>query len=517
MIDDDDCVEDWDEGADEGCIRSLFSSSDGWTSMQEALDHDLQCFGFDLVGLRKELELDTFGTLRLINYVRGRVASEGPEAGSEPAAMKDLAKDILSALRSGSVDLEAEELMRPVLEDDALLMGVDRLGVEDSEDEGEGGVEVADVEVVVEAESLKKEVEALKAQLLHARQLVGRMAGDVDEDCKQDNDTYYFNSYVHHNIHEVMLRDTVRTGGYEAAILGNPHLFAGKVVLDVGCGTGVLSMFAAKAGARQASDHQLNRLGRNSIIDTAERLIKANGYSDQIMLMRGRIEDLKLPVDVIISEWMGYALFYETMLPSVLLARDRYLVKGGSVMPDACSLFIEGMHDSDHRLGWWDDVHGLDYSLMRPEVAEAQVEVLDPASISTSRCMLKDFNLLTTEDADLDFEVPFELTAQRQGPVNGLVLSFDIGFEQHGCSKSVHTSFSTGVQSEPTHWKQALIWLEPSQCPTLEAGDKMTGVVALTRNELNPRELDITVSWQSSSTASGTTQECKGRQCYKVA
>jgi protein arginine N-methyltransferase 1 len=46
-----------------------------------------------------------------------------------------------------------------------------------------------------------------------------------------------------------MLKDTVRTGSYRAAIINNPHLFKDKTVLDVGCGTGILSMFAARAGA----------------------------------------------------------------------------------------------------------------------------------------------------------------------------------------------------------------------------------------------------------------------------
>lgn len=51
-------------------------------------------------------------------------------------------------------------------------------------------------------------------------------------------------------IHEEMLKDSVRTGSYRNAIVNNPHLFKDKLVLDVGCGTGILSMFAAKAGAK---------------------------------------------------------------------------------------------------------------------------------------------------------------------------------------------------------------------------------------------------------------------------
>lgn len=78
------------------------------------------------------------------------------------------------------------------------------------------------------------------------------------------DDDYYFDSYSHFSIHEDMLKDKVsiiikifkiysskiRTNGYMNAMIKSPHLFEDKIVLDVGCGTGILSIFAAKAGAK---------------------------------------------------------------------------------------------------------------------------------------------------------------------------------------------------------------------------------------------------------------------------
>lgn len=50
-----------------------------------------------------------------------------------------------------------------------------------------------------------------------------------------------------------------------------------------------------------------------------------------ITLIKGKIEEIELPVekvDIIISEWMGYCLLYESMLDTVLFARDKWLVSG---------------------------------------------------------------------------------------------------------------------------------------------------------------------------------------------
>ena len=55
---------------------------------------------------------------------------------------------------------------------------------------------------------------------------------------------YYFDGYSHFSIHEEMLKDSIRTKSYMKSIVNNPELFKDKIVLDVGSGTGILSIFA---------------------------------------------------------------------------------------------------------------------------------------------------------------------------------------------------------------------------------------------------------------------------------
>lgn len=116
---------------------------------------------------------------------------------------------------------------------------------------------------------------------------------------------YYFDSYAHFGIHEEMLKDEVRTLTYRNAMYHNKHLFKGKVVLDVGSGTGILSMFAAKAGAARVISIECS-----NIADYAVKIIEANNLSDIVTLVKGKVEEVVLPdgiekVDIIISEWMG--------------------------------------------------------------------------------------------------------------------------------------------------------------------------------------------------------------------
>lgn len=89
----------------------------------------------------------------------------------------------------------------------------------------------------------------------------------------EEDDSCYVNSYSNYSIHLEMLQDRVRTESYMNAILNNPNVFKDKIVLDVGCGTGILSLFAAKAGAKRVIAVDMSDI-IDKAIQIAEYIIK---------------------------------------------------------------------------------------------------------------------------------------------------------------------------------------------------------------------------------------------------
>jgi len=302
---------------------------------------------------------------------------------------------------------------------------------------------------------------------------------------------YYFDSYAHFGIHEEMLKDEVRTLTYRNSIHHNKHLFKDKVVLDVGCGTGILSMFAAKAGAKKVIG-----IDMSSIVEYAQKIVAANNLDDVVTIIKGKVEEVELPegiehVDIIISEWMGYCLFYESMLNTVLFARDKWLAPDGLIFPDRATLYVCAIEDrqyKDEKINWWDQVYGFDMSCIRKvAIQEPLVDVVDPKQVISNSCLLKEVDMYTVKVEDLSFTAPFHLQCKRDDYVQALVTYFNIEFTK--CHK--RTGFSTAPECRYTHWKQTVFYFD--EYLTCKKGEELYGVFTMKPNEKNVRDLDFSI------------------------
>lgn len=301
---------------------------------------------------------------------------------------------------------------------------------------------------------------------------------------------YYFDSYAHFGIHEEMLKDEVRTATYRNSMYHNKHLFKGKVVLDVGCGTGILSMFAAKAGAAKVFGIECS-----GVVEHAERIVRENGLADVVTIVKGKVEEVTLPgvdkVDIIISEWMGYCLFYESMLDTVLYARDKWLRPGGLMFPDRATLFLCAIEDrqyKDEKINWWDSVYGFNMSCIRKvAISEPLVDVVDPKQVVTNACLLKEVDLYTVRVEDLSFTSPFHLQVRRDDYIQAFVTFFNVEFTK--CHK--RTGFSTAPEAAYTHWKQTVFYFDDYM--TVKKGEEIAGVFSMKPNPRNKRDLDFSI------------------------
>ena len=91
----------------------------------------------------------------------------------------------------------------------------------------------------------------------------------------------------------------------------------------------------------------------SGIVEQATKIVANNGLADSVTIIRGKIEEIQLPVekvDVIISEWMGYCLFYESMLDTVLYARDKWLAPTGLMFPDKATLYVCAIEDRQYKV-----------------------------------------------------------------------------------------------------------------------------------------------------------------------
>ncbi|KAG8214072.1 protein arginine n-methyltransferase, partial [Butyriboletus roseoflavus] len=238
-------------------------------------------------------------------------------------------------------------------------------------------------------------------------------------------------------------------------------------------------------------------------LSNAPHVVGVSNFTDvPFTLVKGKLEDAELPItqfDIIISEWMGYFLLYESMLDTVLLARDKYLKPDGQMFPDTARMYFAAIEDQDYKeekINFWDNVYGFDYSCIKDiALREPLVDTVELKSVVTDPYMFKHVNLLTAKKEDLTFTAPFTLTATRNDYIHAFLAWFDITFD---CTHK-KIQFSTGPHAQYTHWKQTVFYT-PSTI-TISEGERINGTLTCAPNARNNRDLDITVEY----TAGGET------------
>jgi type I protein arginine methyltransferase len=256
--------------------------------------------------------------------------------------------------------------------------------------------------------------------------------------------------YAELEVHRTMIRDRVRTEAFRRAI--ESVVRPGDVVLDVGAGSGILSLFAARAGAAR-----VYAVERTTVAALAQRLAAANGVAEVVQVFHGDVMEVKLPgrVDVIVSEWLGGFGIDEGMLVPVIAARDRWLKPGGVMIPrlvTAWTALVEDRYSGD-MVGFLRD---NPYGFKLDDLAEMTVNEIfysgtfrhlaagDRRS-EPGRLWTTDAESIPLEQAQAPHEAETPLPVSDHGMANALALWFS-------AELAPGISLSVGPGDPPTHW-----------------------------------------------------------------
>lgn len=275
-------------------------------------------------------------------------------------------------------------------------------------------------------------------------------------------------------------------------------------------------MFAARAGASRVL-----AVDASDIIDKARENVFNAGLWETVTLIKGRMEEVTLPVDkvdIIVSEWMGYCLLYEAMLPSVLYARDRYLRPDGLLVPGSCNMWVAPIADGEYvmdNVGFWRDVYGFDMKAMQAGIWD-DVRVLHwPKNTVVGKpAGFKLLDLYTIKAEDLTFTAKWSSTLTEDiDALDGFLVWFDNFFaptrDQPGVDADAvaeewakgdkdRVAFTTGPFGDDTHWKQGFLMVKyaDGESPVaLKKGDVVEGDITFEPPADMPRGLIIKTDW----------------------
>jgi len=241
--------------------------------------------------------------------------------------------------------------------------------------------------------------------------------------------------------HEAMVDDPLRTPILEQAItrLVKP----GDVVFDLGCGLGILTRAALKAGASHVYACEIDE----SIVLARENIKKA-GYEKKVTFFNELSSEVELPekVDVILAETVGTLGLNENIMPFVADARSRFLKKTGVILPQRLQVFIAP----------------CDFVLPKQNLKNSFcIEEIPFQSLLAPAQIYHDVSFLKNTKYGVDQELVFQI--KRSGRLMGLAVWFTATWAP---------GFQTlTVPGEPlTHWKQGFL---PVESTSLRSGEKI--------------------------------------------
>ncbi|MED6221135.1 hypothetical protein PIB30_051557 [Stylosanthes scabra] len=319
--------------------------------------------------------------------------------------------------------------------------------------------------------------------------------------------------YPEADYYEEKNKDKLRNDTYKKAIDCHADKIKDKVVLDLGCGTGILSILCAKAGASKVYAVDVG----TDIAGQVEHIVEANNKSHVIVVWRGSFEDFDIAeregVDVIVSEWMGQMLLGEEMLLKVITARDRWLKPEGLILPSSGTLFMAPFTNSNQyreKVAFWQNVAGIDMSAMIPFTEQnafhlPNVDRIRNGYLLANPAEVKHINCYSITTPELiSMSISFPMTALRRGVVHGFAFWFDAEFTGLRDEEEQRSALDlmdevpvlcTGPSLPSTHWEQTLIYF-PAPV-TLEKGKSLTGSVTLTQPAQHKWHMDIQLVYRS--------------------
>lgn len=251
--------------------------------------------------------------------------------------------------------------------------------------------------------------------------------------------------------HLPMINDEERNVAYERAL--RHAVKPSDIVLEVGTGSGLVAMMAARAGAKLVVTCEAVPV----LAEVARETVDRNGLSGKIRVLSKRStqltlgEDLPERADVFVSELINVGMLAPNMLPIIQHARVNLCKPEARVIPEAAVVW-GALIQCDHlaRIHPVKEIDGFDMSAFdifrTPGYSQIDLAA-DPHRMLSDRFRALDFDFrIAMKDADLR---ALGVTANASGTCHGVAFWFDLVLDEQ-------TVYRSESRSRTNHWKQAV-------------------------------------------------------------